>query len=416
MSYWTRLVVFAVCILGSAARAEGEASLPSPLRLDDVIRIAGADRAEVEAAKARADAASERVGVVGALEDPMVSPSLDHLPFMLMGADWSVTIEQQFPLSGILGHRRRVAEAETARLKSDTSRTRLDVQADAARAYLMVYEQRELLRILREQEQLAKELLAASNARYRSGTGAQADVIRSEIEIARIAAALKSTQAQAAAAEVMLNTSLGRSATQPVPLLEYRGTVAAPPPADVVIQRVTAQRPELAAGRAEVRRAEAEIDVMKSMYLPMGMVRMGPAYTMTDGMGVMAMVGISIPLWRGKLSSGVAEAEAMARMARADLEAMRRMAEGEAAGARQVLLAARERWLALRDDVLPRARQAVGPTLASYGSGQLPLVSVVEALRTLWMTQAELLEAEVALGTAWTRFGRAIGQLVEKQP
>ena len=31
----------------------------------------------------------------------MIAPSLDHLPFMLGGADVSFTIEQQIPLSGI---------------------------------------------------------------------------------------------------------------------------------------------------------------------------------------------------------------------------------------------------------------------------------------------------------------------------
>src|SRR5687767_12636935 len=118
MSRWIRRLACAVCIVGGTARAQSEASLPSPLRLGDVIRIAGTNRAEVEAAKARADAAYQRIGVVGALEDPMLSPSLDHLPFMLMGADWSVTVEQRFPLFGVLGNRRRVAEAEASRLKS----------------------------------------------------------------------------------------------------------------------------------------------------------------------------------------------------------------------------------------------------------------------------------------------------------
>jgi outer membrane protein TolC len=214
----------------------------------------------------------------------------------------------------------------------------------------------------------------------------------------------------------MLNASLGRGAAELVPALEYKGVQLIPPPVEVVLERAGALRPELAAGRAEVRRAEAETDIMRSMYLPMGIVRAGPAYTMTDGMGVMAMVGVTIPLWRGRLGAGVAEAEAMTRMARADLEAMRRMAEGEAASTRQALIAARERWLALRDDVLPRARQAIEPSLGSYAAGQLPLVSVIEALRTFWTTQSELIEAEVALGTAWARFGRAVGQLTEMRP
>ncbi|MEY4581369.1 MAG: hypothetical protein RL701_6072, partial [Pseudomonadota bacterium] len=37
--------------------------------------------------------------MVSALEDPMVSPSLDHLPFRLDGASVSLSVEQRFPLS-----------------------------------------------------------------------------------------------------------------------------------------------------------------------------------------------------------------------------------------------------------------------------------------------------------------------------
>ena len=150
---------------------------------------------------------------------------------------------------------------------------------------------------------------------------------------------------------------------------------------------------------------------MGSMYLPMGMVRTGPAYTMTDGPGWMLMVGISIPLWRSKLNAGFAEAEAMTDMARADLAAMSLMIEGDAARAREQVIAARERYLALRDDVVPRASRTVQPTLAAYVSGQVPLVSVVETAQALWMAQGDLVMAEAELGLAWARLDRAVGTL-----
>ncbi len=75
--------------------------LPSPLRLVDAVRLAGDRRDEIDAAGARTGAGEARPDIVSALEDPMIAPSLDHLPFMLGGADVSVTIEQRIPLSGI---------------------------------------------------------------------------------------------------------------------------------------------------------------------------------------------------------------------------------------------------------------------------------------------------------------------------
>ncbi len=148
---------------------------------------------------------------------------------------------------------------------------------------------------------------------------------------------------------------------------------------------------------------------MRSMNAPMAMIRTGPAYTMSDGPGWMVMVGISIPLWQGKIRAGVAEAEAMVEMAQADLVAMRRMIAGEALSSREQLLAASERYLSLREQIVPRAQQAIEPSLAGYASGQLALVSVIDAAQALWSAQAELIDAQFDVGLAQARLQRALG-------
>lgn len=71
----------------AAAAAQTTTVLPSPLSLGDVIRLAGERRDEIQAARARIRAGEARPTIVSALEDPMISPSLDHLPFMVGGAD-----------------------------------------------------------------------------------------------------------------------------------------------------------------------------------------------------------------------------------------------------------------------------------------------------------------------------------------
>ena len=96
-------------------------------------------------------------------------------------------------------------------------------------------------------------------------------------------------------------------------------------------------------------------------------------------------------------------------MSGADLRAMTRMVEGQAAVAVNQLQAARERQLALTSDVLPRARMAIEPAVAGYASGQLPLVSVIEAVQALWLVRSDLIAADTELGLAWARLGRAIG-------
>ena len=382
--------------------------LPSPLSLGDVIRVASERRDEMQAARARTRAGEARPTIVSALEDPMISPSLDHLPFMMGGADVSVTIEQQIPLSGIRRHRRASALADVDRLRAEANRTTLDVGIQAANAFLMLQERRRTEPLVSEQIAFARDVVSAANARYASGTAPQSDVLRAEVEVARLEALARALVSEVRGAEAMLNTSLALDADLPVPPLAPVA-FAQPLPSWSAIKTALTSRPELAAGRAEVGRAEADVQVMRDMFRPMATIRTGPAYTMAEGRGWMAMVGVSLPIWRGKLRAGVAEAQAMRAMSEADLQAMTRMIEGDAAVAVNQLQAARDRQMALNSDVLPRARMVIEPAVAGYASGQLPLVSVIEAVQALWLVQSDLIAADTELGLAWARLGRAIG-------
>ena len=392
----------------TAVAAQTTPGLPSPLSLGDVIRLASERRDEIQAAGARIRAGEARPTIVSALQDPMISPSLDHLPFMLGGADVSITIEQQIPLSGIRSHRRASLLADVDRLRAEANRTTLDVAIDAARAYLMLQERQRTAVLVDEQIAFAREVVSAANARYASGTAPQSDVLRAEVEVARLQALQRSLTGEIRAAEAMVNTSLALDADLPVPPLAPFA-LTQPVPSWAMLKPALTSRPELAAGRAEVVRAEADVQVMRDMFRPMATIRTGPAYTMAEGRGWMAMVGISLPIWRGKLRAGVAEAQAMRAMSEADLRAMTRMVEGQAAVAVHQVQAASERQLALTSDVLPRARMAIDPAVAGYTAGQLPLVSVIEAVQALWLVQADLIAADTELGLAWARLGRAIG-------
>ncbi|MGQ0599486.1 TolC family protein [Aquabacterium sp.] len=413
-SFITVLVV--ICVAESAM---ADSAVPDPLRLNDVAAIALDNRVEVAAAKARAEALAQRPAIVSALEDPMISAAIDHYPYenpmMESGRRYnkSFTIEQKFPLSGIRGHRKEAARADAERAKALTAATKLDVVLDAQRNFLMLHERRRMKGIIEEQISLARQLVSAAANRYASGAGVQADVLRSEVEVARLLAEQQSLVAQIRAAEVMLNVSLGRPAQATIPTLQYQPNRAEPATEANVLDRASSSRPELGVGAAEVERAKAEVEVMRSMYKPMAMVRIGQATTMAEGAGAMFMVGVSIPLWRGSLDAGVSEAQAMQRMADADLEAMQRMVLGEVLAAREKVNAVRAQLHALESEVLPRSLVATDSALAGYASGKGSLVAVIESARALWGVQAELIMVESSLGEAWARLDRAMGTVQE---
>lgn len=421
---WTfSLLALAVCLpnpiaaqsISDTAPTLAEAApLPSPLNLRDVTAISLRNRAEIIAANARAEALARRPVIVSSLEDPMVSASVDHYPFAGMmdegrRYDRSISIEQKFPLSGILSNRRSAALADAERARALVGVTELDVVLGAHRNFFMLLERRRMRPVIEEQISLARLLVDVAASRYASGTGGQADIFRAEAEVARLKSKRQALDAQIRGAEAMLNAGLGRPVDAVVPELHYLPSLVEPATIAEVLDLAADTRPELDAGAAEVKRANAETRAMRSMYKPMATVRAGYAETMAEGPGAMLMVGVSVPIWRQRLSSGVAEAQAMQRMASADLEAMRRMIAGEALAARENVVAARIQLNLLREDVLPRAQVAMDAALGGYSSGQGTLIAVIEAARAFWEVQGEQVMAESALGEAWSRLDRATG-------
>jgi outer membrane protein TolC len=394
----------------------GAAAEEAPLSLAAVLSAARENRAELAASRARAEAFAERPVLAAALDDPMIFPSIDHYPSREMDEmesfgryAWSLTFEQRFPLSRVRSQRARVATAEAASAKAAVDSSSFDVMLEAQEAFFMLRERRLMQVVLERQLALARELVAGAAARYAGGSGLQADVLRAEVEAARIVAAQRALAAQLVAAEAMLNVSMGREAAAPIGEIDDRVLLPELPAVAELQQAAADNRPELRIGAAEIDRATAEVGVMRSMYRPMAMVRAGRASSMTEGEGAMLMVGVSVPLWRNRLRAGVDEALAMERMARADLVAMQRMIEGEVAAAYADAQSTRALLQALDADVLPRARSGVDAALAAYAAGQGTLVLVVDASQALWDAESDRVMAESAAARAWIRLEVAAG-------
>jgi cobalt-zinc-cadmium efflux system outer membrane protein len=411
-------VAFAVAWTAAAAADPGSVASPaasSPaaptLRLETVVREARSRRREIAAAIARASAADAVPARAASLPDPMVIGSIDHLPAMLHGVDYSFMVEQAFPLSGVLGARARAARAEAAALRTDVGRSSLDVETDAALAFAMVAEAQGMRLVTRDQLGLSRTVVELTRARLAGADASAADVVRAEVDVQRLVADADALDAEAEGAGAMLQAAMGRAPRAEPPACDLSSPEGAPLPAARLVERALAGRPELGVMRARTVAARADVEVMESMYAPMAVARLGAAYTMTDGPGLMTAFGISVPLWRGSLAAGVTEAEQMVRMTDAEVAAMAQMIQGEVGATRARVLGLQGRRNALETRLLPLAKTSLDLSLTGYAGGQLPLVSVVDAARALREVRMQLVQVRAQLLVSWIRLGRAVGTL-----
>jgi outer membrane protein TolC len=375
--------VVLVFVVAAGTTPPLRAADPPPLAA--LVAEALAQGPDVRAAAGSLDAARSRPPQARALPDPVLSvlyvndgwsPSLGEMPMTTLGLMGS----QALPWPGKRDLRERIAVRDADVLAERLERERLGVAAGVRRAFWGLVLARETLALLREQEAVATEAEGVARARYAVGQGAQQDVLRAQVEITRFEPLRAAQEAEVESRLAELARLVGREVEAGVAegvSLELR-----PEPRElaVLVADAEATLPELRAGAALVERGRLGVDLASRDFKPDFSVQAG--YMNRGGLDPMwqAGVGISLPVQRGRRHAAVAEAEAAQRAAVAAVETTRA----------RIRLRTRERVAQLRAaermadvyarGLLPQAELAYQAALASYQSGKVPFLAVLEAL------------------------------------
>ena len=293
--------------------------------------------------------------------------------------------QQAIPFPGKLGLQERVAKADAERFATRPERVALALEAAVRRGYASLLESRENLRLVDEQIETWRQIEEVVRARYSAGMGTQQDVLRAQSEKTRLLQQRRRDEAAEEGALVELRRLLYRPADAPVPT-ERRlvpGEPIAAPPAEEFLKKALDVTPELKELALAKERSHLAGELARRNLRPDFVA--SAAYMNRGSLPLMwsAGVGISVPLWAGRKQRPlIVEAQSLFEAASAT----------EASVRRQALARTEERLIRLRqlgdesrldsEALLVQDRLALDAALASYRTGAVPFVTVLEALST----------------------------------
>ncbi len=428
---WNRGAIAALaftCVLLVPPRglpAQDAPPLPSaaprdrPLTLAEILATVDRRSPRVHAAAAFARASATRVA--GATKPPDPTLQLGLMNYLLPGLQADPTLGmrqlqlmQMLPLPGKLTAAGDAARARSAAASALAEEVRSDARTTAAMAF---YERAVVLRqvaIARETRRLLEDVAAVAAAMYRVGDGRQVDVLRAQVEIARMDAEVLRMLAMDASAQSRLAAALD------LPLDSLNGTPVLPEFPDSVPTREALEtlaltsRPMLAAGVAEVDAASADLRLATRDRWPdlqVGLQYGERASAMgTERMGSL-MVGAALPIWaRSRQLAMRDEAGAMRAMAEADLATMRAATRGRVGEVHAELVSVRDLAALYRGSVLPQAEAAAIAALASYRTGAVDFMTVIDDRMTVNRYRQELVALDATQGRAWAELEMLTGR------
>lgn len=383
------------------------------LSLEEAMRLARAQHASVQAARAEEEAASQRLAQARGFRLPALrldevfirtdSPAeafalklnqerFSFASFMTTDPNRPKTLdtaisrfELQLPVytGGELSG--RIAQAERFAKSKSFGREWAERQAAlaAAEAYVMLAQAQEYVGLLQKARDTVAAHVALARAYADQGMLVEAEVLRAEVELSRLEDLLAQAKGQEAVAQANLAFRLGldqgeRFELKPLPVPET-------PAGKLEHFLATADlRPDLRAAREMVRAAELEAQVKKAAFLPRaGIVARADWVddklfgTHGDSTTIMAVVGANL-FAGGADRAAVAAARAEAR---AGAEQVRLAAEGVALEVRQAFVEAQVAVarVATARKALHAAAEVERVTTERFRQGVVKMIDLLDA-------------------------------------
>ncbi len=399
-----------LAVFGSAPAAAQTAPAQPTLRLSDAYRELGARSPRIGAARALASATNATVRSASLPPDPQFQlgfmnyalPGLTAMPPLGMV---QLQVMQMIPLPGKLAlagaAARANAEAASARADGAAWSARLDL----ATAFYDLYRIDAQLGVARRTIALLGDIEQTANALYRVGRASQPDVLRAQVELARMAEDTLRMVAMRSGTAAEFNAALDLRADSAPGTPVLPAFPAAVPAEDSLLALALAHRPTVRAGQSELTAAtEGRKLAARNVWPDLAVgVQLGRQPGGSTTMGSL-MVGASIPVFvRSRQDADVQAAAAMAQMSAADLRATEADTRAQVLAAYADLLRARRLTALYRNTVLPEAEAAATSALASYRVGGVDFLTVLDDRLAVDQYERALYQLEADEGTAWAR-------------
>ncbi len=332
---------------------------------------------ELEAARAALEAARRRVEPARTLPDPMASLSYQR-------DERGVMLSQPFPWPGKLALAAKATASEARELEvGPLNRAALTIEARVRTAWYDLALARALDQLIEERRATATQIEATTRDRYAAGLAVQQDVLRAQVELARIDEMKAEQRAAIASRLAELNRLVGGPLDMPAQL---PAITPLPAIADVVVN-VVALSPEVAAAKQGIETGKLWIDIAKKNYRPDFVVSAGSMGSMWQ-----ASAGISLPVWINKRQQNqLAEARAQLAEVNAESEVVARELELRTRERLAQLQSANDVAALYREKVIPLDELSYESALASYQSGKVPFITVFDAMNSLYSDRASYL-------------------------
>ena len=398
MKTTARLFSWMFCVLilqGFPSPLWAQEGKPASLRLNELIEDALNKNPDVLAAKSKWEVFKERPSQAGALDDPMLGLGIVNVPvdtFSFRNEDMTmkeVSVTQRVPYPGKRGLRSEMAQKEAEAALSDYEEAKNKVSREMKMAYFDLFYAHRAMEVTERNREILKLLNQIAETRYSVGEGIHTDVLKAQVELAKMIDELIMLNQSKRTLKARINTLLHQPPFAPLgdPAEVMLEKFAADP--EELVKAASQNRPLLQSMKRMVERNRAGLRLAEKDYYPdfdfkvaYGQRDDGPNGRRADM--VTAMVGINLPLWyKSKQERKVAESQKDIQSAKDQLAAVTNEIRFMISDKLTEVERAEKQVELLKTGIIPLATLSLDSAMRTYRVNKVDFMTVLDSLMTL---------------------------------
>ncbi|GBC61049.1 TolC family protein [Desulfonema ishimotonii] len=427
---WRFILIGIIMLTGRLVSASdvAEDRLGDHVTLPALIDYAYTSNPSVEAARESWRVTVEKYRITTGYPDPqlMFTWFPEPIETRLGPQDWNASLSQMIPFPGKLTKAGEVVQTEARIAKLNLDKTIRDVSVAIISSYHELRYIQQAGRIAEKNAGLLEQLRQIGETAYARDRAAFMDVVRAQSQTGQLRYDILLLRELEQTEKTRLNGLLNRPPDAPLGELSDVPVLPVLYKPDEICRMAEARQEEIRMADLRVKKAESRIALAKYQGLPdfrVGLFYAGigdpdvsapPANAGDDAIGV--QFGLTLPLWFGKNSSRTGQAQAEARKARA-MKTERINQTRTRIHALFFKLQNARRLIALyRDEMLPRAMQAVTVSETWFREGEGSFSDFTEAQAAAYNFQLSLARAGADYGKALADLEKLAGQRLTLKP
>ena len=362
--------------------------------LSDYLRLASVNNAQLKASFEEWKAALEEVPQAKALEDPKFTYTyfIEEIETRVGPQKNKFGIMQVFPWFGTIEARSDAASAKAKSARQRYESAKLQLFREVKEAFYEFSYLSVAIDIAKENLELLRHFEEVARTQYRTAAATHPDIIRAQIELAKLEDVLKSLEQLKGPTVARLNSVLNRPADADLAWPKKEPAVRRELNRGEIISTLIRNNPELAGLGWEIEAARSRVELAKKQFYPnigvgVDWIQTGDAVssgTADSGRDAVAlMFSMNIPLWQDSYKAAERQARANVRKVRQEKIDVENKTIARAV---KVLydFEDTQRKIKLYGDVLiSKAEELVYASETAYKAGTVGFLSLIDAQRML---------------------------------